>query len=76
MLKNANRIWKSPVGLGLLFCLGLFVVVAIAPFWTSLPTFTPYALLLLCPLVHLFLHGRMHFHHSHSSSDLSPEKEQ
>ncbi|MDB9529759.1 DUF2933 domain-containing protein [Oscillatoria sp. CS-180] len=72
MLKKANRIWKSPVGLGLLFCLGLFAVVAIAQFWTGLPAFAPYLFLLLCPLMHLFMHGAMHNHgsrHSQSSSN-------
>ncbi|RZM79112.1 DUF2933 domain-containing protein [Leptolyngbya iicbica] len=67
---------RSPMVLGLLFCLGILVAVAIAPFWTNFPAFTLYALLLLCPLMHLFLHGRMHSHHNHSSSDPSPEKEQ
>ncbi|MEO0376804.1 MAG: DUF2933 domain-containing protein [Cyanobacteria bacterium P01_A01_bin.17] len=67
---------RSPMVLGLLFCLGILVVVAIAPFWTGLPAFAPYLLLLLCPLIHLFLHGRMHSHHNPNSQYPPSEKEQ
>ncbi|MBE9135665.1 DUF2933 domain-containing protein [Nodosilinea sp. LEGE 07088] len=57
MLQNVNRIWKSPVGIGLLFCLGLVAAVAIPQFRIGLPAFAPYLLLLLCPLMHLFMNG-------------------
>ena len=62
MLKQISKWLLSPVGLGLLFCLGLLVVVLSANSWATLPAYAPYALLLLCPLMHIFMHRSMHGH--------------
>jgi hypothetical protein len=62
MLKKIGNQLLSPVGLGLLFCIGLPVIVLSAQSWTVLPAYAPYALLLLCPLMHLFMHRGMHHH--------------
>ncbi len=55
--------WRSRIGLALLGC-GLIVgVVLIATSATQLAGLLPYGLLLLCPLLHLFMH-RGHGNHS------------
>jgi len=66
MLRKISKQMRSPIGLGLLFCLGLLAVVLVAQSWVAIPAFLPYALLLLCPFMHLFMHGRMHNHSQHS----------
>ena len=67
MLKQISKWLLSPIGLGLLFCLGLLLVVLLSTNgWTVLPAYAPYALLLLCPLMHLFMHRGMHSHDTHS----------
>ncbi len=72
MFKKVGKQLLSPVGLGLLFCVGLLAVVLSAQSWVGLPAYAPYALLLLCPLVHLFMHRRMHSHGAQSQSQ--PQK--
>ena len=62
MLKKIGKQLLSPVGLGFLFCIGLLVIVLSAQSWTVLPAYAPYALLLFCPLMHLFMHRGMHHH--------------
>ncbi|WP_110988452.1 DUF2933 domain-containing protein [Acaryochloris thomasi] len=44
--------WRSPAGIALLVCLGIvaFLLVAKAPV-------LPWLFLLICPLMHLFMHG-------------------
>lgn len=64
MFKKVGNEMRSPIVLGLLFCVALLAVVLSAQSW--LPAYTPYVLLLLCPLMHLFMHGGMHGHGSHS----------
>lgn len=65
MLKKIGKQLLSPVGLGLLFCIGLLVIVPSAQSWTVLPAYIPYILLLFCPLMHLFMHRGMHHHGDH-----------
>ena len=62
MLRKIGKQLLSPVSLGLLFCVGLLVIVLSAQSWAVLPAYAPYALLLLCPLMHLFMHRGMHHH--------------
>lgn len=66
MLRKIGKQLLSPVSLGLLFCVGLLVIVLSAQSWAVLPAYAPYALLLLCPLMHLFMHRGMHSHGEHS----------
>ncbi|MEO0518033.1 MAG: DUF2933 domain-containing protein [Cyanobacteria bacterium P01_A01_bin.116] len=66
MLRKIGKQLLSPVGLGLLFCIGLLVIFLSAQSWAVLPAYAPYALLLLCPLMHLFMHRGMHSHDEHS----------
>ena len=46
---------------------GLFL----ADHWVHVPQFLPYALLALCPLMHLFGHGG-HGAHKHDKADTNP----
>lgn len=68
MLKQIAKQLRSPIGLGLLVCLGLLVVLLSVNSWAILPAYAPYALLLLCPLTHLFMHRNMHNHNTHSKN--------
>lgn len=72
MFKRVGKQLLSPVGLGLLFCVGLLVVVLSAQSWAGLPAYAPYALLLLCPFMHLFMHRGMHSHGAQSQNQ--PQK--
>lgn len=74
MLRKVGKQFRSPIGLGLLFCLGILAVVLVVEGWTGLPAFAPYALLILCPLMHLFMHRGMrdpsaHSQHSGTNED-------
>lgn len=55
---------------------GIFAVIAFFYLWTEhqahLLGVMPYLLLLLCPLMHLFMH---HGHGTHNDSPHEPEKE-
>lgn len=44
MFKRVGKRLLSPVGLGLLFCVGSFVVIFFAQSWALLPAYVPYAL--------------------------------
>ena len=75
MTNKHNRKWRlpkvwygqSPIGLGILFCIGIMIAIIVAHRSGSLPAIAPYALFLLCPLMHLVMHGAMHNHHRHPS---------
>lgn len=43
MFKRVGKRLLSPVGLGLLFCVGSFVVIFSAQSWALLPAYAPYA---------------------------------
>jgi len=73
MFKKVSKQMRSPIVLGLLFCVALLAVVLSAQSWAILPAYAPYVLLLLCPLMHLFMHGGMHGHGSHSQKSKSEE---
>lgn len=74
MFKKVGKQLVSPVGLGLLFCVGLLVVIFSAQSWALLPAYAPYAILLLCPLMHLFMHRGMHSHGAESQGQLQKSK--
>jgi len=59
--------FASHRGAALIGCVGagIAVVVAIVWHWPHLPVILPYAIILLCPLMHLFMH-RGHSTHNHS----------
>lgn len=65
MFKRVGKQLLSPIGLGLLFSVGLLAVILSVQSWAGLPAYVPYALLLLCPLMHLFMHRGMHSHGAH-----------
>ena len=75
MLKQISKQLRSPIWLGLLFCVGLLVVVLSTNSWAVLPAYAPYALFLLCPLMHLFMHRGMHNHDTHPQESDTEEKE-
>ena len=58
------------IPLGMAFC--IFAAIAIFFLWQEhrahILGFLPYALLLLCPLIHLFLHRGRGDHHDHRNS--------
>jgi hypothetical protein len=59
--------------LGLVLCIGLAVLGAYL-LWTHtghVLSALPYALLLACPLLHIFGHGHRHGHHRHNAPDTS-----
>lgn len=68
-----NWKWRSPTRLGILLCIMIMTATVVILLSTSLPTIAPYALFLLCPLIHLVMHGAMHNHHGHNS-ERSPNR--
>ncbi|TAN63632.1 MAG: DUF2933 domain-containing protein [Magnetospirillum sp.] len=49
--------WRSRTGIALLVFLGLAVTLLAAEHWAHLAGYLPLLVLLLCPLMHLFMHG-------------------
>lgn len=58
---------KSPIGLVLLAFLAIAGFFLVAEHTAHVFGMLPYALLLLCPLVHLFMHGGHGGHGDHAS---------
>lgn len=67
MNKSRTTFWLSPSGLaamGFVAAIGYFLI---TEHWAHTVAALPWALLLLCPLFHLFMHrGHGHGGHSHS----------
>ena len=63
--EKAKPFWKNPIVIICLFAAGYWL-------YTYHPQhalgFLPYAILLLCPLMHIFMHGG-HGHSGHSNHD-------
>lgn len=63
--------WRMSIGLG--FC--LFAAIALFFLWEEhrahILGALPFLLLLSCPIIHLFMHGRHGGHHGHSHDDRS-----
>lgn len=61
-----GRFLRSPAGLALLAFLAIAGFYLVTEHRAHLWGYLPYGLLLLCPLLHLFMHGS---HGSHGSTD-------
>ncbi|GIK37499.1 MAG: hypothetical protein BroJett011_13320 [Chloroflexota bacterium] len=68
------RSWlRSPTGLILLAFLVIAVFYLVTEHTAHVFGFLPYALLLLCPLLHLFMHGGHNGHDGHNAHAEAPE---
>jgi len=66
--------WRSPFGFGLLIALGIILFFLWTEHRAHLLGALPFLLLLLCPLMHLFMHrGHRHRHHASSGKDEEDE---
>lgn len=59
--------WRSRTGIALLVFLGLAATLLAAEHWAHVAGHLPLLVLLLCPLMHLFMHGG-HGGHDHGGS--------
>ncbi len=69
-LKKAWR-WRSPAGIALLIFLAIIGFFLFTEHWAHLLGIFPYLLLLACPLLHLFMHGRHGGHNNHDRDNWS-----
>ena len=65
--RESTSFWKSGMGVALLMVGVIVAFYLVREHWTHLGQSWPYLLLLLCPLMHLFMHGG--HGHGHSGSD-------
>lgn len=66
---KATPFWKSGVGVALIMLALVVTFYLIREHWAHLGQRWPYLLLLLCPLMHLFMHGG----HGHGGSNTPPK---
>lgn len=65
--------WKSPIGIAFVVLLAIAAFYLIAEHRAHLLGVLPYAFLLACPLMHIFMHGDHSGHrHDHGSQPKSP----
>ncbi|MGV2827878.1 DUF2933 domain-containing protein [Myxosarcina sp. GI1(2024)] len=58
MVRNRiTRRWQSPYTIVLLVSLGIGTFWLVTMYWSHLVTVSPWLFLLLCPLMHSFMHG-------------------
>jgi hypothetical protein len=57
--------WRSPAGLGLIAFLAIATLYLVTQHTTHVLGFLPYGLLLLCPIMHLLMHGGHGGHAGH-----------
>lgn len=68
-------VW-SPSGLVLLACLAIATFFLLTEHWAHVLGVLPYLLFLLCPVLHLLMHGwRGHGHTNHAAHQPRPHKE-
>lgn len=68
--KSKNKFWKNPIVIFALIGLAYWIY---QYHWEHALGFLPYAIILLCPLMHIFMHkGHGHGDHSHHHGD--PDK--
>lgn len=67
---NIQKWLESPVNLLFAILLTISAIFLLTEHTTHVFGLLPYALLLLCPFLHLFMHGK----HGHHDSDLPDEK--
>lgn len=60
--------WRSPKGLFALIAIGIIGFFLLSEHFGHIFPFLPYLFLLLCPLMHLFMHGG-HGQHKHNKTD-------
>lgn len=65
---HESPFWRSRTGIVLLVFLGLAATLLAAEHWVHLAGYLPLLILLLCPLMHLFMHGG----HGHGGHDQAP----
>jgi hypothetical protein len=77
MSKQKNSFWMTPQGLAALVIISIPTYFLFIEHREHIFQFLPYLILLLCPLMHLFMHGGHGHHHStkqdHDSSHESFE---
>ena len=66
--------WKSPKGIAILIALAALGMYLIVWHQQHLLGALPFLFILLCPLMHLFMHGG-HKHHEHSKRDEQNKEE-
>jgi hypothetical protein len=59
--------WSFPVKITLIFTLGIAAFFLVGQHWVHLAGILPWFLILLCPLMHLFMHGG-HGGHDHDDT--------
>jgi hypothetical protein len=59
--------WSFPVKITLIFTLGIAAFFLVGQPWVHLAGILPWFLILLCPLMHLFMHGG-HGGHDHGDT--------
>ena len=64
--------WKTRSGQAVIFTIGLASVIIIVEHGEHLLPYAPYLLLLLCPVLHIFMH-RKHDSHEVNSKTRKPE---
>jgi|TARA_B100000749_G_scaffold280077_2_gene274656 hypothetical protein len=69
--RKTNTIWKNPLVIVCVLAVGYWLYTYHAEHALG---FLPYAILLLCPIMHIFMHGEHGGHGGHGHSDSSEKR--
>ena len=67
-MANARSFWVTPKGMAALALIGAVTYFLLMEHRTHFFTYLPFLILLLCPVMHLFLHGN-HGHGGHEGGE-------
>lgn len=74
-MKNSSKYWSGLHGLATLVLIGAALYFLLVEHGTHTLPYLPYLIILLCPLMHLFMHKEHHGHDQKADVDQETDKE-